>query len=268
MVALLGAALVWWCVGRVAWQVPPAAIVVIAAVAGMRAKHQLSFSLVLGLALLAVAAVVARAGAGRLTAVIAVVVGAAILVGALPDAVPGWVALVVFATVIPVAPVVELRARRWARLAPVVMLGAVAGIYACVPETDFVRPLLGASVVVAFLALLPGADTDLARLGWGVVAGLAVWAGAVGSFERPGGVIGAVACVAALSFFPAVPGAGERLRRSWWVAAATTALLVVWCSRVAGLRESGWLAALLAALGFGLAALVVATTAFTARRRP
>ena len=201
------------------------------------------------------------------------VVGAAILVGALPDAVPGWVAFVVFATVIPVAPVVELRARRWARLAPVVMLGAVAGIYACVPETDFVRPLLGASVVVAFLALLPGADVDvvrlgLARLGWGVVAGLAVWGGAVGSFTRAGGVIGALGLRGGAGVLPR----GARARVSGGAAPGgwrrpPPPLLVVWCSRVAGLRESGWLAALLVALGFGVAALVVATTALTSRHR-
>jgi hypothetical protein len=52
------------------------------------------------------------------------------------------------------------------------------------------------------------------------------------------------------------------------VAAATTALLVVWCSRVAGLRESGWLAAFLVAGAFGVAALVVVTTTLTSRRRP
>jgi hypothetical protein len=266
VVALLGVALAWWCVARVVWRVPPAAIVMVAALAGMQAKHQFTFSLVLGLALLAIAGVVVRAGSGWIMGLVAVVVGAAILVGALPDAVPGWVALVMFAAVISVAPMVELRGRRWARLAPLVMLGAVAGVYACVPETDFVRPLLGASVVVAFLALLPGADSDPARLGWGVVAGLAVWAGAVGSFERPGGVIGAIACVAALGFFPTMPRSGARWRRSWWVAAATTALLVVWCSRVAGLRESGWLSALLAALGFGVAALVVVAATLTSRR--
>jgi hypothetical protein len=271
VVALLGAALAWWCAARAAWRVPPPAIVVIAALAGMRAKHELTFSLVLGLALLALAAVVARAGSGRLSALVAAVVGAALLVDARPDVVPGWVAVVMFAAMIPVVPVVELRARRWARLAPVVMLGAVAGVYACVPETDFARPLLGASVVVAFLVLLPDTDTDLAHLGWGVVAGLAVWVGAVGSFERPGGVIGAIGCVAALGWFPAALGAGaqgERPRRSWWVAAATTALLVVWCSRVAGLRESGWLAAFLVAGAFGVAALVVVTTTLTSRRRP
>ena len=62
----------------------------------------------------------------------------------MPDGVPGWVAFVVFVALVPIVPVVELRARRWGRLAPVVLLGAVVGVYVCVPDTEFVRPLLGA----------------------------------------------------------------------------------------------------------------------------
>jgi hypothetical protein len=271
VVALAGGALAWWCATQTMWRVPPAAVTLVAALAGMRAKHQLTFSLVLGLALLGVAALVARHGGGRLSALVAVLAGAGVLVGALPDAVPGWVALVVTVSVVAVTPVVELRARRWGRLAPLAVLGAVAGVYACVPETDLVRPLLGASVVVALFVLVPGVLDGAAavvHLGWGVVAALAIWAGSVGSIVRPGGVIGAIACVGALVLFPAVPPPGARWHRSWWVAAGTTALLVVWCSRVAGRRESGWLAALLAAAGFAVAAGVVVLVEGTRRRRP
>jgi hypothetical protein len=271
VVALAGVALAWWCSARTTWRVPPAAVTVLAALVGMRVKHELTFSLVLGVALLGMAVVVGRQGHGRLTAMVAVGVGAAVLVSALPDAAPGWVALVLVASTVPITPVVELRGRRWGRPAPLAVLGAVAGVYLCVPETDFVRPLLGASAAVALLVLIPGVLDRAAgtvHLGWGVVAGLAIWAGAAGSFERPGGVIGAVGCVASLVFFPAAPEPGERWGRSWWITGGTTALLVVWCSRVAGLLESAWLAAFLVAVGFAVAAVVVAGAAVSARRRP
>jgi hypothetical protein len=257
VVALLGAGLAWWLSVRTTFQLPAPAVVVVATLAGYRADHHLTFSLVLGVALLAMVAGVSHAGAGWITAAVAALAGAGILVGALPDALPGWISFVVFVSIVPIAPVVELRARKWRRLAPVALLAAIAGVYACVPDTELVRPLLGAAIVVAFLALLP--DGTVTSYGAGAVAGLAVWASGIEGVGRPGAVVGAIACVAALVLWPAWPDRWQVLP-SWWVTITGTAILIVWCSRIAGVRESGWAAAFLAALGFVVTVAVVVAT--------
>lgn len=264
VVALVGAGLVWWCAARTAVSVPVPAVTVVATLAGLRADHHLSFSLVLGLALLGLAAWSSRAGAGFVTAGIAVLAGAVILVSAYPDALPTWIGAVVLVAMMPAVPVVELRARRWNRLAPCVLLLAVVGAYVCVPDTEFVRPLLAAAAVTAVLAFLP--ERAASQLGSGVVAALLLWTAGIESIGRSGALVGAIGCVFALALFPALP---ERrpLPRSWWTAAGTTALLVLWCSRVAGLIDSVWLALLVAGVGFAVAIVVSGALAGGTRLR-
>jgi hypothetical protein len=264
VVAVLGAGFAWWCASRTAVRVPAAAITVVAALAGARAEHSLTFSLVLGLALLGTAAWVTRAGVSWALGGAAWVGGALVLAGALPERVPTWMGVSAAVALVPLAPLIESRARRWGRLAPVVLLGSIAGVYACVPDTEVLRPLLGASAVVAFLALLP--DAAVVQVGAGVVAGYTVWISAFESAGRAGALWGAIGCVAALALFPARPELGAP-SRSWWIAAATTSLLVVWCARVAGLVDSGWLAAVLVVVGFAVAGVVVLAGEATRRRR-
>jgi len=264
LVALAGAGFVWWCAARTTVAVPVPAVTVVATLVGLRADHHLSFSLVLGLALLGLAAWSSRAGAGFVTAGIAVLAGAVILVSAYPDGIPTWIAVVVLFAMLPAVPVVELRARKWNRLAPLVLLLAVVGAYLCVPDTEFVRPLLAAAVVTAFLAPLP--ERAASQLGSGVVAALLLWTVGIESIGRSGALVGAIGCVFALALFPALP---ERrpLPRSWWIATGTTVLLVLWSSRVVGLVDSGWLAAFLAILGFAVAIVVSGALAGGSRLR-
>jgi hypothetical protein len=264
VVAAIGAAVAWWCAARTGVTVPVPAVTVVAALAGLRADHHLSFSLVLGLALLALAAWSSRAGAGVVTAGIAVLAGAVILVSAYPDGLDTWVSAVVLLALVPLVPLVELRARRWGSPAPAVLFLAALGVYACVPDTEFVLPLLAATLATAFLAPLP--ERAVTQLGTGVVAALLVWTTGIEGFARPGSVIGAIACVAALAFFPALPE-HRPLPRSYWVSVGVTALLVLWCSRVAGFVDSAWLAAFLAIVGFAVALVVTVVVSGTTHLR-
>jgi len=267
VVAALGAAVAWWCAAHTGVTVPVPAVTVVAALAGLRADHHLSFSIVLGLVLLALAAWSSRAGAGVVTGGIAVLAGSVILVSAYPDWLEPWVIAVVLLALVPLVPLVELRARRWGSPAPAVLFLAAFGVYACVPDTEFVLPILAATLATAFLAPLP--ERAVTQLGTGVVAALLVWTTGIEGFARPGSVIGAIGCVAALALFPALP---ERrpLPRSFWVSAGATVLLVLWCSRVAGFVDSGWLAGFLTAVGFAVALVVTIAVSGTnrLRRRP
>jgi hypothetical protein len=264
VIALVGGGVVWWCAARTRLALPVPAVTVIAALAGLRADHHLTFRVVLALALLGVAAWGSRAGAGFVLAGVAVVAGAGLLVSAYPDRVPGWISFVVFVALLPAVPVLELRARRWARVAPLVLLGATLGVYECVPDTEYVRPLVAAAAVSALLCLLP--ERSVTQVGSGVVAGLLVWTVGIGGIGRAGSVVGGLACVAALVLFPASPTSWPPPRR-WWVAATITGALVVWCSRVAGRVDGRWLAAVLAVLGFAVAVALRVTLAGGARLR-
>jgi hypothetical protein len=265
VVALLGAALAWWC-SRRDITVPVPVIAVVAALAGLRAQHHLSSSLGLGLALLGLAAWAVRGAGARLLGGVALLAGSVFLVVALPDGWPTWISLVVFLTLLTVTPVVEFRARRWDRLAPAALLLATVGAYVCVPDTEVLRPLLAALIVTALVAFVPGVSRS--ACGSGVVAGLLVWAVGVDGIGRPGSVIGGLGCVAALALLPALP-IGRRPGVGWWVATGATAGLVLWCARVAGFVHSGLLAALLVAIGFAVAVpLVLVTAAGRFRRRP
>lgn len=187
---------------------------------------------------------------------IALLAGALFTVRAMPDRVPTWITATTLLAMVPLVPLVELRARRWDRPAPLVILLAVVGAYVCVPDTEFLRPLVAASLVVALLALVPG--RAVTQIGAGTVAGLLLWTIGIGGEGRTGSLVGGMACVAALALFPSLPDR-RPLRRSWWVAAGVTALLVLWCARVAGLVGAGWLSFLIVTAGF-LVAIAVRVT--------
>ncbi|MFN8024868.1 MAG: hypothetical protein U0W40_00495 [Acidimicrobiia bacterium] len=252
--ALAGVAAVWWCATRDLVSLPLPAVVVVASLVGLRVQQPVPFSLLLGVGLLALGAWAGRdAGAGILTAV-AVLAGVVFLVVAVPDEWPTWIGVLVFLTALPMTPVVELRARKWARLAPAALFLASAGAYVCVPDTEVLRPLVASLLVATVAAFVPGMAP--ADLGSGVVAGLLIWSVGIDGIGRPGSVVGGLACVAALALFPAFPTT-SRPRPAWWIAAGVTVALVVWCARVAGFVHSAWLAALLAAAGFVVAGLVL-----------
>ena len=199
------------------------------------------------------AAWASREGAGFVIGGVTVLAGTVVLLTAYPDRIPAWVVVVVFLALVPIAPVLELRARRWDRLAPVALLGTVLGVYLCVPDTELVRPLVGAALVGACLTFVP--DVSATQVGSGVVVAFTLWAVGIEGYARPGSVFGAIGCVAALALFPATETSiADTLRsRSWWFRMGVVALLVLWCSRVAGIVHSGWFAAFLVALGFVVA---------------
>ncbi len=129
---------------------------------------------------------------------------------------PGWVRPLVIATITLGAPMVADLDRRSARLAlgPLLWLVTVIGVYATVPDTELVRPLVGVAIPVALL----GFPIGLARLGGAgsaAAVGLLVWIGAQQGYGRPGSIVGVAA---ALGVFWAEPTGRSLLRR--WVAAA------------------------------------------------
>jgi hypothetical protein len=69
--------------------------------------------------------------------------------------------------------------------------------------------------------------------------------------------VGAVACVGAVVFAPALVAARGAMR---WLIGGAVVALVAFCARVAGFEESAWVAAGLTALGYFSAAVLVYAT--------
>jgi hypothetical protein len=231
------------------------AIAVLASLVGYSVAPHLEFLLVVGLAFLAAGAWLTRPRPFVLRSA-AAAPGAVLVALSLPEPVPNWAGCLAVAAIVLLDPMVERFDARAPRLAAPFLLVAAVGIYVCVPETDAVRPLLGAFGVAAVLAgfprlaSLPGAAS--------AAGGLLVWTAAAGGYPRPGSVVGAVACVGAVVFGrPLVAARGARR----WLIGGIVVVLVVFCARVAGFEESAWDAAGLTALGYvGAAALVYATS--------
>ncbi len=176
---------------------------------------------------------------------------AAVVVGIAEDfRGPGWVRPLVIVSITIVAPLAGDLDRRAARLGlgPVLWLVSVIGVYATVPDTELVRPLVGVAVPLA----LVGWPLRLGRLGAGGAAagvGLLVWIGALEGYGRPGSIVGTVG---ALGLF-AVEPVGRALFRhrivplsrtlsvaAFGVAFVLAHVLMTWYgSRVAGFARTG-----------------------------
>ena len=140
--------------------------------------------------------------------------------------------------------------RRCARLGlgPILWLIAVAGLYWTVPDTERVRPLIGAALPLAFT----GWPLRFSRMGAGGVSAaiaLFVWVAAFDGYGRPGSIVGAAA---ALGLFLVEPigrmlakGRIASLSRSMGIGAfegcviGAQVLIVGYASRVAGFSDTG-----------------------------
>ena len=100
-----------------------------------------------------------------------------------------WVVIGVVAVGGPLAADLDRRVSRLG-LGPVLWLIAVAGMYWTVPDTERVRPLIGAAVPLAFCGW-PKRWSRMGAGGIGVAIGLFVWVAAVEGRGRPGSIVGA-----------------------------------------------------------------------------
>lgn len=163
---------------------------------------------------------------------------------------PDWVVPLVTITVTLGGPMAADLDRRAARLGlgPVLWLITVFGVYATVPDTELIRPLVGVAIPLA----LCGLPFRVARLGaGGAAAGIALlmWVGAAEGYGRPGSIVGAAA---ALGLFLVEPVGRALLRRRvvpWSRVMSTRAfvlvfiavqvLLVAYGTRIAGFQSDG-----------------------------
>lgn len=134
---------------------------------------------------------------------------------------------------------------------PVLLAVTVFGCWVTVPETQHVVVLVGAVLPVAAVSFLrptrlgvPGAFAAVAVIAWVVE---------VDGRARAGAVVGALACLGLMALAPVlrrvVPG---------WEAFVVHAVLVAWCSRVAGMQDGAVPAVALVAVGYVVAGVVVA----------
>jgi hypothetical protein len=164
-----------------------------------------------------------------------------------------------------VAAVADATARDRLGLAPVLLAVTVAGQFLCLPDTEQVTALAGAAGVLAAVAIVEWAAGARPSVRAGALSGAAgavamAWCIGHGGVGRAGSVVGAVACGGVLLVEPVV----LRLSRRHPASPSATVPyvlvqipVVLWCSRVAGLRTSGGDAAILAAPALVVAAVVV-----------
>ena len=164
-----------------------------------------------------------------------------------------WVVIGVVAIGGPLGADLDRRAARLG-LGPLLWVIAVAGLYWTVPDTERVRPLIGAAVPIAFSGW-PKRWSRMGAGGIGAAVGLFAWVAAIEGRGRPGSVVGAVA---SLGLFVAEP-IGARLAKGRlaalsrsvkvgayeWCLLGSQLLVVGYASRVAGLEATAGAAMLL-----------------------
>ena len=204
----------------------------------------------------------------------------AVLVGTASDFPgPSWTApLVVVTTLVggPLAADVDRRAARLG-LGPVLWMITVIGVYATVPDTELVRPLVGVAIPLA----IAGWPLRAARLGAGGAAaatGLLIWVAGLDGYGRPGSIVGAAGALGLLLVEPpgrlALKGRVRPLARrigvKGFVAAFIGAHIVVvfWATRVAGMAETGVPAAALLLPGLLVGAALGGFLGLSKRLRP
>jgi hypothetical protein len=232
-------------------------VAVVANLVGYRVELRAPAGFVVGLGVLALAGALANHWRSLFSQLLLTLPGAAVVAWSLPDFVPRWVRVVSFLVIAVVAPLVGDSDQTAPRIVPVLAAVSVLGVYACVPDTDLARVLVGGFLVTALLVF--SRDLRAVRAGVFPVVGLIVWTAGDGGFARPGSVIGAMACFGAMTL---VPLAWRRARtiNPWtpagWLLGLVHLGLVIWCARVAGFRH-GWFPALvLVVIGY-IAAIVV-----------
>lgn len=231
--------------------------------------------LVAGLAALGLASLAPKLPGPALAYRLVAVTPGAVLVAAAADLDLAWaVPFTVAATVLGAILVTEFdRLHARTGLAPVLLGMTALGVYGCVPDTEEASVLVGAALPVALLGW-PKPLASLGAAGAHMAVGLVVWTAVFDGRGRSGAIVGATACLGIMMLEPLLDGARRRAplaagrwcRRSFALAGTHLALVAV-CSRVAGIRSSPVTAAVIAALAFVAAAVVLeAVTRLDARR--
>jgi hypothetical protein len=259
IVAAAGAAVVWLRLRQHHGEPGIAAVITVAGLVGLRVNHLLETQLVVTVALLGVAEWMFR---GRAVAVRLVVftLGAAMVAATLPSGWPGWSRVALIVVVVVGAFVGPAHDRLVPRLVPVLLAIGAIGVYACVPDTEAPKALLGAVLGACVISLEPPLR---ASLGLPAAVGLFAWVATFGGLGRPGAIVGGLACLGVLL----LPLPRWRPRTGGVVALLLAqAGLVLYESRVAGLEQSAERAFLLSVPAFLVVWLVLAATARVSRR--
>jgi hypothetical protein len=153
---------------------------VLAALIALDDRYEVPNRLVLALALLAVGGGCASLFRSIVLRVLLVVPGATFVAVSLVH-VPGWVKVLAFVAVLIGAPLVAA-SDRWApRPTPPLFLFTVLGVYACVPDTEYARILVGAFAAASFLAFDPKLRAESA----GICAAVGLVSGTRARRARP-----------------------------------------------------------------------------------
>jgi hypothetical protein len=246
-------------------------------VEAMRETGRLVPGLAVGLAMLALAGVIADVSGHRAFVLAALTVpGAWVLATHAGLGNVGWVKAMVAGSVVlgaPLAASLDTRAGPDG-LGPVLFAISTMGVYFTIPDTDVGLALFPLAALLA-LAAWPRPLVRLGAGGTAAAVGTLVWVSAVGGLGRSTAVIGGVACLGLLIAEPLGRLMAARRRGAlggdrhdtWYVVVvALVQLVVVYvASRVAGVRTRVGAAVAIATLDLGLVAVIAAVIA---ARRP
>jgi hypothetical protein len=207
----------------------------VAALAGLAAEDVLNAALPAGLLLVAAAAL-ATARSQPVVRTAALAPGGALLVTLAAEGTAGWARAFVFVTIIVAGPAAAAVDRRFPYLTFALLAVSALGAYATVPDTEQARALVGALVPVAVVAFFRRDLSEPTSPTFGVA--LVAWVALVGGVGRPGSVVGAIGCLGVLVLGPLAR------RGSPALVVAVHVPVVVVASRIAGLRQSAWTAAI------------------------
>lgn len=216
----------------------------------------------LGVALLAAGGYVATRW-GPLAHLVAAVPGAWVLAGSPDLDDPSWARPTVVGTALVGGVLVAAfdRAHEATGVPPVLLAVTVCGVYLTTPDTEHSVILVGAALPLVVLCW----PRPLASLGvGGALAATAVigWDVAIDGVGRDGAVVGGIACLGVLAIEPLVRLVARRapdtsVRHALVLTAVHVGVVVV-CSRIGGLRSSAGEAAAICAVGWVVAAAVLA----------
>jgi hypothetical protein len=252
VIAAAATAIVWLRLRRAEWEPGVAFVVVVAVLAGLRADHRMPNPLVVAVVLLAVGEYLTRDEALRARA-IGLLPGAVVLGAALPDGWPFWMRVTAAGATL-VGGLLAIGAdERASHLVPLLFLIGAVGVYACVPDTEAPKALLGALLAGAVLGLEPRLRH---RCGIPALTGVFVWVATFGGLGRAGSVVGGIACLGVIVLLPLV----RRWSVTRWssdLAVVVQVALVVYVARVAGFEDSPGPALLLALPAFAVGWVVL-----------
>ncbi len=246
-----------------------ASVVVVGGFWGYEGTDELPSMLLWGLVVLFVAGELAeRTPNPKVIGIVLALPGALVVGFATQFPGPGWVRPLVIGTVAVGGPLAADFDRRAGRVgvAPFLWLLTVAGLYWTVPDTERVRPLIGAAVPLAVTGW-PGRTSRMGGGGICAAIGLYMWVAGFEGRGRPGSIVGAAA---ALGLFVAEPLGRALTRRRWQPLSQAVSLsvfalsvvgahfvVVAYASRVVGFADTGqdavvWLVPMLpVAIGVG-----------------